>query len=252
MVKVSDVFLAIDRIAPFSNHDKYDNVGLLIGNMDNEVKKALLALDITSAVCDEAIAGGYDLIVTHHPLIFNPLYTLSDKTVEGRLLKNGISHIAAHTNLDMAKGGVSDIMCQLLGFENTGKILEEKSENNGYGKICRCQPMTARELCERVKSAYGNTVVRYVDSKKTIQTVAVCSGGASCNTHIAIALGVDAYITGDVKYSDFVDAERAGLTLIDAGHFHTENICLPYLKSVLEPLVQCDISATGDPLSYVF
>lgn len=252
MTRIFDIYNAIDKIAPFSNHDRYDNVGLLIGDMDSEVKKVLLALDITSKVCDEAIEGGYDLIVTHHPLIFNPLYTLSDKTVAGRLLKNGISHIAAHTNLDMAKGGVSDIMCSLLGFENTGRILEEKSENNGYGKICKCSAMTAKELCELVKKAYGNTVVRYVDSGKEIKTVAVCSGAASSNTAIAISLGVDAYITGDVKYSDFIDAERAGLTLIDAGHFHTENICLEFLRSVISPLVQCDISKTGDPLSYVF
>lgn len=357
-ITVRDIYNAINRVADFNRHDKYDNVGILVGKPEDKVTRVLIALDITRKVALEAIDGGYDLIVTHHPLIFNPLYTLSDDTVSGMLLKNGIAHIAAHTNLDMARGGVSDIMAELLGLENTEKVFEVKEKNpyyqvtvfvpqthtetvydamqragagkqgnysgcaykvsgegrfmplessnafignigelekvcedriemlvkpsalssvisamrnahpyeepaftvcenhalyeeEGYGKVCTCKETTAKELAALIKERYGNTVVRYTDSGKKIRTVAVCSGAGSSNTALAIALGIDAYITGDVKYSDFVDAERAGLTLIDAGHFHTENIVLPYLHSLIAPLVTADIAKNGEPISYI-
>lgn len=117
MVKVKNIYDKINKLAPFSYQEKWDNSGLLVGDSDSKVEKILLSLDITNDVVSEAVNGGYDMVVSHHPVIFHPLKTLSNEEPAVRLAKNNISAICAHTNLDIARGGINDIIAEKLDAE---------------------------------------------------------------------------------------------------------------------------------------
>lgn len=237
-MKVQDIYEFIDRIAPFNTCDEFDNVGLLVGDMNAQISGVLLATDITFDVIDEAKVKGCNLIVTHHPVIFNPLKAVTKGSIQYSLIESGISVISAHTNLDMACGGVSDMMLDLMGFEST-KIFEVIGERDGkevgYGKIVTLdEPMNTDEFVEMVKGAFDVHTVRYTDSGKPITKFAVCSGAGGSNTELAVAYGLDAYVTGDCKHNNFIDAKNLGLTLIDAGHYYTERIFAPALAAKLK------------------
>lgn len=236
-MKIKSIYDYIDSIAPFSTCDTYDNAGLLIGDENAEVNRVLLAIDITHEVIDEAAAKECELIITHHPVIFNPLKSLKKGSIHYRLAENEIAVISAHTNLDMAKGGVSDMMLELLGLDGT-EIFEVKGERNGevfgYGKLCSLdEEMTAIELASLAKNAFGTECVRYVDGRKPIKRIAVCSGSGGSLVELAHRLGCDGYITGDLKHDHFIDAKNFGLTVVDAGHFYTEAIFAEFLAKKL-------------------
>lgn len=244
MTTVNDIYNAINAVAPFSIADSFDNSGILVGSPSSPVSKALLALDITQEVIDEALKKKIDLIITHHPAIFNPLKTIAEGSIAYRLVSNGISHIAAHTNLDKTQSGIgiSEIMAKLLEMKITDIVFEKTDIGEGYGKICTLSsPISACELAKRVKQAFQTEVVRYVDGEKPIRSVALCSGSGGSSAKLAAEMGIDAYITGDVKHDQFIDAHNCGLTLIDGGHFYTENIVLDFLKAQLENSVS-DVS----------
>lgn len=236
-MKVKDIYGFLDETAPFSTQDSYDNAGLLVGDPEAEVKRALIVLDITHDAVFEALARDCQLIITHHPVIFNPLKSIIEGSVHYRLVKSGISVISAHTNLDMAKDGVSDMMLELLGFDGS-EIFEVKGfrdgEEYGYGKICTLSsPCTAKELAKKAKDAFGTACVRYVDGKKPVLRVAVCSGSGGSLIDLAVSKNCDGYITGDLKHDHFISAENSGLTVIDAGHFYTEAIFAKFLSEKL-------------------
>ena len=258
-MKVKDIYEFIDKIAPFNTCDNFDNVGLLIGDMNDEIGGVLLATDITDDVIDEAVAKDCNLIVTHHPVIFNPLKSVTRDSIQYRLIVSDISVISAHTNLDMAVGGVSDMMLDLMGFEST-TVFEVLGERNGkpfgYGKVVTLdEPMNTEEFVELVKGAFDVHTIRYTDSKRPIKKFAVCSGGGGNNTMLAVDYGCDAYVTGDCKHNNFIDAKNAGLTLIDAGHYHTERIFASALASRLKkvfPETRFIVSeADTDPVQYL-
>ena len=258
-MKVVDIYEYIDKIAPFNTCDNFDNVGLLVGDMYADVSGVLLATDITHDIITEAIEKGRNLIITHHPVIFDPLKSVNKGSIVYRLIENEISVISAHTNLDMAKGGVSDMMLKLLGFESS-KVFEVLGERDGkpygYGKIVKLdEPMTVTSFVELVKGAFDVTSVRYTDGENMIKKFAVCSGAGGSNVPIAIEKNCDAYVTGDCKHNQFIDAKNAGLTLIDAGHFHTERIFAPILcKKLKKHFNDIEISVAEndcDPCKYL-
>lgn len=259
MTTVKQLYNAMDRIAPFMLAEKGDNVGLLVGDFSCEVKKVLLSLDITNAAAQEAKEIGAELIISHHPIIYNPLYSLSEKNPACFLLKNDINAICAHTNLDIARGGVNDILAKALGFEKISGIVEvvHKIGNDeyGFGNICTLdKEISPKELAAHIRNSLNCKIVRYVDTGMPIKTLAFCSGGGGSFLNEVLALGGDAYICGDVKHDQFISAKNAGLAIFDAGHFHTETIVLPYLKKILSeefPNVIFEIaSANCDPVAY--
>ncbi|MDR0983402.1 MAG: Nif3-like dinuclear metal center hexameric protein, partial [Ruminococcus sp.] len=144
-MKIKTVYEKIDEIAPFKYTDKFDNTGLLIGDMENEVSFVVLCLDVTNDIILETLKIGKSggLIISHHPVIFNPLKSVKSDSIVYQLIKNNINYIAAHTNYDVALGGITDQMADLLNFENTGEPLEFVCEENakkiGYGKVCKCE-----------------------------------------------------------------------------------------------------------------
>jgi dinuclear metal center YbgI/SA1388 family protein len=232
---VRDVYNYLDEISPFNTQDKSDNSGLIIGSENAEVEKILVCLDITRAVAEEAAEFGADLIIAHHPVIFNPLKRISPNDAPYLLIKRGINAIGFHTNHDIAKNGVTDLMLEKLGFPESGDVIEPVNrDGSGYGKITRLsKPVTAAELAEMCKAAFGCIVVKYVDGGKPISRVGLCSGAGNALVEAAAEKGCDAFVCGDVKWDRFVFAENCVLTLIDAGHFHTEDIMCAALRDKL-------------------
>ena len=236
MTTVADILNFIEGIAPPYMKMDWDNCGLLCGRKNKEVRKILVALDPFRNVVQEAIDLGADLIVTHHPLIFrSPLMAVNEDTETGRLvlelMEHGIAAINAHTNLDLAPGGVNDVLAQTLGLQNIQII----NPIDNYG-LLRCgtvaeQPLSA--FLTAVKENLHCEGIRYVDNGKPVRKVAV--GGGSCADEMqeALEVGCDTFVTADVKYNQFRTAYELGLNLIDAGHFHTENPTMPILAEKL-------------------
>ncbi len=235
---VRDIYSFLDGLAPFKTQDKFDNSGLLTGSMDKEIAKIAVCLDITNDIVEECAKLEADLIVSHHPVIFNKLSCVAENTPVCALVRNNIAAICLHTPIDMAKGGISDIMYELMGFGSPAEAevlhIIHPDKNLGYGKIAALDfGISAQYLAETAKDAFNCTAVKYVDGGKTINTVALCSGAGSDEIYTAIEKGVDAIVTGDVKWHAFVDAKNAGLTVVDAGHYHTENIICTHLLNLL-------------------
>ena len=237
MITVRDVESTLYNWAPSGLAASWDNVGLLVGAPDREVKKILTTLDITESVVDEAVQTGADLIVAHHPVMnctWHPVQTLRTDDRQGRILtglvENHISAICMHTNLDAADGGVNDALAEKLGLLQTEYLTDEKIGRVG---TLKCQiPLV--EFTRFVVKSLGCNGLRYTDCGRPVHRVAV--GGGACGEYIAqaIALGCDTFVTSDLRYHDFLDTKE--LNLIDAGHFPTEDgVCaavVDYLQKV--------------------
>ena len=253
MTTVADILRLVETLAPRSMKMDWDNVGLLCGSKAASVTKLLVALDPFEQVVQEAADWGAELIVTHHPLIFQPTKAVTDETSIGRcimsLCRHGISAINAHTNLDQAPGGVNDVLARTLGLQDIQVInaCGVDSEGNQWG-LLRCGEVPAQSLdafLGHVKAALGCKGLRYVSGSKPVRKVAV--GGGSCASGMLEALdaGCDTFVTADIKYNQFWDAHDLGLNLIDAGHFATENPVVAVLAEKLQvafPDVQVKIS----------
>ena len=255
MATVHDILSFLEALAPRSMKMDWDNVGLLCGSRKAEVSKILVALDPFEGVCQEAAAMGADLIVTHHPIIFQALKSITDETSIGRsiqlLCRENISAINAHTNLDCAPGGVNDRLASALGLTEIEVIdpMGVDAEGRAWGLLRKGtaaeQPLS--DFLSTVKTALGCEGLRYVDGGKPVRKVAV--GGGACASELmdAYRAGCDTFVTSDVKYNQFWDAKDLGLNLIDAGHFYTENpitACLAEKIAAYFPEVEVKISET--------
>ena len=262
MTTVADILKYVETIAPGYMKEHWDNVGLLCGNHTSPVTKILVALDPFEHVCQEAADFGAELIVTHHPIIFQPMKSITDLTSIGRsiqlLCRHGISAINAHTNLDCAPGGVNEVLAVKLGLNDVQVISPAGTSEDGipYG-LLRCGIVESQPLDQflaLVKENLQTQGLRYVDGGKPVRKIAV--GGGSCAGGMLEALdaGCDTFVTADVKYNQFWDAKELGLNLIDAGHFHTENPVVRVLAAKLQaafPDIQVKISEThSDCMKY--
>ena len=232
MTQVNDIYNALNELAPFSSQVSWDNSGILVGNKSNAVKKIMLTLDITYETAFEANKIGADLVISHHPVIFSPLKFLDESNPAVILSKHNINAICMHTNFDIANGGMNDILCERLGLvPNEGEVLSEK---DNIGRICNLsKPADIPTVAKWVKDALGCRVVRYNDTGKKISRIGICSGEGAEYFTDALQKGCQLLITGDIKHHDFIDAHNAGISLIDAGHFYTENIFYDNLKAFL-------------------
>ncbi len=212
MATVRDFFEYLNSIAPVETQEEWDNSGMLVGDMNAEVSKAVVVLDIDINAVEKAKALGANLIISHHPVIFRPMKKFTKGSVPFELAASSISAICCHTPLDMADGGTNDALATLLGFN------VYKTENTllRYADI----PETdAKSIAELLKEKL-DTTVRYADAGKSISKVAICTGGGASLMYEAGE--IDAFITGDAKHNDFLDALDAGISLFAAGHFETE------------------------------
>ena len=233
MATVRDIFTQMDQWAPFETQMDFDNAGFLVGRGEREVRKMLVSLDITEPVVDEAADWGADLIVAHHPVIFHPVKRLTDETPTGRTLlalaERGIAAICAHTNLDAAQGGVNVCLAQALELTDLEQLHQDGVDRSG-------QPYGIGQV--------GNASA---GSGKPVRRVAV--GGGSCGSMLAdaAAAGCDTFVTADVKYDQFLEARALGITLMDAGHYATENVVCPKIVQYLSlkfPGIPVKISQT--------
>lgn len=237
MPTVREIERVIFSWAPKEHAMPGDNVGHLIGEQDREVHRVLVALDITPEVVHEAVSGGYDLIVSHHPVMnctWSPVQTVRDDNQQGRILlemiRNRISAICMHTNLDIAAGGVNDVLAACLGLE---KIAVMDGAENVARVGCLKSEMPLQKFVSCVKERLNANGVRYCDGGKPVYRVAV--GGGACGEFFvaAASFGCDTFVTSDVKYNQFLDAKELGLNLIDAGHYPTEDCVCPVMVKYL-------------------
>lgn len=256
LVTVKDIYDHIDSFAPYSTQEAYDNSGLNVGNFEKEVSTVMLALDITCDVAMEAVFSGADLVISHHPVIFKGLKCLDMNDPAVMLACGDVAALSMHTNYDSAKGGMNDILCKKLGLVPKESLAAENGVGIGY--ICDVdeENVFADHFAKKCKGALGCKAVRYFNSGEQIKRVAVCSGSGGSFVPVAIAKGCQLMITGDVKHDVFIDAYNKGFSLIDAGHFYTEDIFFEDLKSrLLEKfpnLIIGKASSDKDFFSYEF
>lgn len=235
MSTVTHIYDAIDRLAPFWLTMDFDNTGVLVGDRNREVSCALLALDCTPAVVEQARQLGAQLIVTHHPVIFHPLKRVNEDAVVYQLIRSDIAVISAHTNLDIAQGGVNDALASAIGLRDC-RGLELLNEQTGawLGRIGTLpEPLFPEAFAAHVKSCLNAASVKFAAAPRAIHTVALCSGsGADC-LDAAISAGADALLTSEVKQHEYLAAAAAGISIFDAGHFDTEDIVIEPLRDYL-------------------
>ena len=224
MAKVKDFYGYLNSIAPFETQEDWDNSGMLVGDMDAEVKKVAVVLDITHEEIKKAKAIGADLIISHHPVIFNPIKSVTRGSVPYELVASSINALCCHTPLDIAGGGTNDSLAKLLGIEVT-------RTEDPILRLGTVEPTTAENLAGKIAKTL-NTKVRYADAGRKIEKIAICTG-AGCSL-IEAAGEIDAFITGDASHHNFLDCIQAGITLIAAGHYETEIVVVHVLVKKLQ------------------
>ncbi len=226
---VNGIFEYLNILYPTCKACDFDNVGLLVGDKDCTVKKALIALDCTKETVELAVKENAQLIITHHPVIFNELKSVLADSVIYKLIKNGISVISMHTNLDVGINGVNDTLCSVLGLKDIFPVTAEDGYLLKSGTVAS---VSADDFALKLKSILGGSV-KYVDGTGPIQRVLVCSGSGGNFVADAIKGGFDALVTADVKHNQFLEARDNGVSLFDGGHFSTEDIIIEPLKDLL-------------------
>ena len=256
MLRIHEIVSAFEAVAPLALQESYDNSGLIVGEMGAQVSKALLCLDSTEAVVDEAIAKGCDLIIAHHPIVFGGLkrFTGGDYVQRAviKAIRNNIAIYACHTNLDnVLRGGVNERIAQQLGFEaervlrpigadlgsffGIGRLDDsDVFRTAGAGVLCNLQkPMNVLDFLQHVKAKMGVEVVKYTKCDvEMVSKVAICGGAGSFLIGDALRAGADAFITSDVKYHEFFDAEGKML-LCDIGHYESEKYTIDLFSNIL-------------------
>ena len=256
MLRIHEIVSAFEAVAPLALQESYDNSGLIVGDRDAEVTRALLCLDCTEAVVDEAIVKGCDIIIAHHPIVFGGLkrFTGGDyvqRTVI-KAIQNNIAIYACHTNLDnVLRGGVNERIAQQLGFDvervlrpiaadfgsfasSGGVVDSEVFRTAGAGVLCNLQkPMNVLDFLQHVKERMGAEVVKYTKCDiEVVGKVAICGGAGSFLIGDALRAGADAFITSDVKYHEFFDAQGKML-LCDIGHYESEKYTIDLFSNIL-------------------
>lgn len=230
---VKDVLEYLTGLAPLEAAESYDNVGLLIGGADEEVTGVCCCVDITHAIIKEAEEKGANLIVSHHPVIFEGLKNIPTWSPVVDLIQKNIAAIAMHTNFDVAKNGVNETLVELLEFESAGYL------DGKYGAVCE-MPLffTPKALAEHCRAKLDLACVKYSRKdaeKRSLSRVAVCCGGGVDREIMRLARenDVDAIISGDIKHNFWIEAENCGISLIDAGHFGTEKAAAHSLAKLI-------------------
>ncbi len=240
MYKVCDITDAIERLAPKELAESWDNVALMVGDSEQTVKTVYICLDVTSENVRCATECGADLIISHHPLIFSPLKRIVEQDVSGSiistLIREGISVYSAHTNLDKADGGMNDILAEKLGLEDVRRFTDEECEGrDNIGRVGELEsPAELADFVSLVKSILGCRTIRSVGAPtEQVTRVAVCSGAGGDGIYTAYRAGADAYVTSDIRHHEAQLAFELGISVVDAGHFETENIICEFMSEYL-------------------
>lgn len=247
MVDAKTVAQAIDAAAPFSEAMEWDNVGVLL-DCGNKTGAVLFALDVTPETLQEAVRLDCGIIVTHHPVLKDPAKTFGARDMIVQAARMDISLVAAHTNFDVAAGGVNDTLCALLSIRDVEPLSD-------LGRGGRIDPMTEEDFARFVQARLGCDTVAVVSAGKEIEKVAVVGGSAGEYALIAADEGYDALVTGELKHHEALAAKVAGICVVCAGHHRTECPAMAELcRAVGEKLdgsAKCVLSRDGqDPFTY--
>ena len=244
MVTVAQIFQFINGFAPFRSAMDFDNVGLLIGSPETSVHTVIVTMDITPKVVRQALEENAQLIISHHPVIFHPLKRLSPADLPYILVQKGICALAVHTNYDLAKGGVNDCLAQRLQLQNIAML--EEYERSGLalslmGEL-QCE-MLPGEFAAFVKERLGCKGLKFTVGNSNVKKVALACGAGGGSVFAAGDAGADAFVCGECKHHELLAACDMGLTMVDAGHFATEDVAI-------EPL--CDrLAAAFEQVRFV-
>jgi dinuclear metal center YbgI/SA1388 family protein len=226
----------LETLYPTSTAEKWDNVGLQVGTMNKNITGILISLDLTIDVIEEAIKNDLNLILCHHPALFNPLKTIDTDTYLGKMLqtliKNDITLYVMHTNFDVSRYGMNMILGKKIGLTNMS-FFDIIDEDSGLGVIGTIKRKRADDLIADIKLEFGLETLRYIGNlTDTIEKVAMIGGSGSSYIYQAIESDVDLFITGDVTYHKALDAKNLGLNVLDVGHYF-ESHGIQELKQVL-------------------
>lgn len=216
MTTVKNIYDYINSIAPFDTQEEWDNSGFLVGEFRKEVKKAVLCLDVTKAVAQLAADIGADLIISHHPIIFNPVKDVIKGSAVYTCVENNIAVISAHTNFDFADGGINFNLAERLGLKDVHRI------DGSFLTVGELDgEMSIDDFAQYASDTLHVSGLRYTDTDKPIKTVAV--GGGACEEYMDIAMqNADCFLTGDMKYHAMLECAEQGYAVISAGHYETE------------------------------
>lgn len=261
MIRVCDIASAIEEFAPLSLQEGYDNAGLQVGQPDMQVSGILLCLDVTEDSVAEARKRGCNMIVSHHPLIFHGLKSLTGGNSTQRIVMEALRHniaiYSAHTNLDKAREGVSYEMAHMLGMKEIVPIeVVDLEKGTGLGVVGTISPLPKLEFLRRLKETFDVRHLRYSAQSPhlVVRKVALCGGSGASLIPDAVALGVDCFISGDFKYHDFT-VFGENVLLADIGHYESElcsrHIFSRIIRGVFPEAVICISDMESNPVKYL-
>ena len=261
-MKIKEVLSALEQFAPLPLQESWDNAGLQVGLTEAEVSGALLCLDVTEKVIDEAVSKGCNLVVSHHPLLFRGLKTISNLTDVQRTVRKAIKQdvcvVSMHTNMDNARGGVNFKIAEKLGLRNVEFFADRKvgDVECGSGVVGELDmPTEARDFVQRVKKAFGVECALCNELlHRKIQRVAICGGAGDFLLDQAVALGADAFITGEMHYHQYFGYEQK-IQICVIGHYQSEQFTTEVFRDIIEkecPVVRTEIAETcTNPIIYL-
>ena len=245
-MNIKNLLHQIDKIAPFSLSETWDNTGLIVGDNEMPVSNICLTLDVTPDIADQAMDSGCNVIVTHHPIIFNPINNVDTSSFIGatikKAIKNDIAIISLHTNWD--KSGLNNALATTLNLNNIRTLQPQKKEEDRLGVIGELpQKENPDDFLKMVKAAWNlsHAICFKAEENKAISSVAICGGAASELWHDAFHENADVYITAEVKHSHRLAAVHKGLYIIEADHYEMENYSLSTLAKLLEEMTQISV-----------
>lgn len=244
IIKVKDIVSILEKKYPKNNAENWDNVGLLVGKLNQEVRKIQFSIDATENAIENAVKNGVDMIITHHPMIFKPIKSVTTMDILGKkiikLIENKKSLYAMHTNLDSSKGGLNDYILHLLDVKES-KIIDVNETDNevGIGRIYTLsEKVILEKYAEFIKKKLKIKNIRVIceNKEKSIRKIALINGSGMSYWRKVKSLGADLFITGDVGYHEALDAKEAGINIFDIGHFESENCFVELLSKELEKI----------------
>ncbi len=228
MISAKEIYDFIDSFAPFESAMGFDNVGILIGDKNASADRVLTALDVSAEVINEAVEKGAGIVVTHHPVIFKPLKSIDTNSIPYLAAKHGITIISAHTNLDIAPGGVNDTLAESIGVHTEERFCDECALVGNIPEETDC-----RGLAYMLMEKLGLAGLRYADNNKMIKRVVVSCGAGGDNITLAKDIGADAVITGEIKHNYIMYGNDNDIAVFDIGHFGSEGLIIPVLTERL-------------------
>ena len=263
MMRCGEIISELEKLAPEACACSWDNPGLLAGRAGKEVSKILIALDATDEVVEMAVREGCGLLLTHHPLIFQPVKKINDQDFIGRrlvkLIQADISYYAMHTNFDGASGGMADLAAERLGLKDTAplEVLGQWPDTGLPYGIGVCgdmrDPLTLEETALLVKEKFGLPFVNVYGAGQIqgrLWRAAICPGSGKGMAEKALALGAQVLITGDIGHHEGIDGVARGLGIVDGGHYGLEHIFMDFMESYIKEKIDSQLTIIKAPPAY--